>query len=297
MKIKQIVLILFIVAGTGGVVGYFFNSDNNKPELLHTDQNNERNNTGIKTNDFHRSFYSQKDFFDESLNKFEHTKIKDTDIKGIVVNHHLLASDLIAKAFSAAATDKPITVALISPNHFSVGRGQILSSLYDWQTPYGILESDKTIIGQLQQEKVLAIDEIPFEKEHGISNLVAFIKKIFPNAKIIPIIIKDGTSDKENEKMASALNKILPDDALVVASLDFSHYLPSNVADFHDAKSLAVLENFDYDGAKFLDIDSKPGLTVFLKYLDQRGAKKFTLLDHSNSAKITQDKTAQETAS
>lgn len=293
MKVKLVTITFLCVVISSVTVGYFLSvkKDGSLPII--------QNQTHEKTSqNFHRSFFSQSYLFDESFKALEYISPKDTSItKGLVVNHHLLAPQFIARAFQTVATDKPITVVILSPNHFSVGKGQVLSSLYDWQTPYGIIESDTKIIWQLEKEGILKIEEAPFENEHGVSNIVAFAKKTIPNAKIIPIIIKDTSLPKESEKLADALKKHLPSDALVVASVDFSHYLPSNVADLHDAKSIAVMENFDYDGIKSLDVDSKPTLTTFLKYLEKVGAQTFTMLNHSNSAKIANDESILETTS
>ncbi len=250
-----------------------------------------------KIADLHYSFFSQKEFYDKAFEGLKSSGSREENIKGLIVNHHLLAPDLIAEALSKVSSEKNITVVLISPNHFFAGRGQVISSLYDWQTPYGVLEADKQLIKKFQDKRLLNIEEWPFEKEHGISNLVAFIKKTLPNAKIVPLIVKDTFSIQEGNVFAENLDKILPLDSLVVSSLDFSHYLPSSAADFHDEKSLAVLSNFDYEGIKFLDIDSKPALRIFLQYLDRRNASKFNLLAHSNSAKILKDENISEATS
>ncbi|MFZ2969713.1 MAG: AmmeMemoRadiSam system protein B [Minisyncoccia bacterium] len=250
-----------------------------------------------KIADLHYSFFSQKEFYDKAFEGLKSSGSREENIKGLIVNHHLLAPDLIAEALSKVSSEKNITVVLISPNHFFAGRGQVISSLYDWQTPYGVLEADKQLIKKFQDKRLLNIEEWSFEKEHGISNLVAFIKKTLPNAKIVPLIVKDTFSIQAGNVFAENLDKILPLDSLVVSSLDFSHYLPSSAADFHDEKSLAVLSDFDYEGIKFLDIDSKPALRIFLKYLDRRNALNFNLLAHSNSAKILKDENMSEVTS
>ena len=118
-----------------------------------------------------------------------------------------------------------------------------------------------------------------------------------PEAKVVPIIIKDKIKEEEINNFAKKLKETLPGNTLVVGSLDFSHYLPSNAADFHDAKSLAVIGNFDYSGINFLDIDSKPTLRILLKYLELGGAQNFAMLDNSNSAKILNDNSIAETTS
>lgn len=293
MKIKNIKIIFIFLLLFGLISGYFLGSFGNKSNKSKIDEQ-----SGGEIFGFHYSSFSQKDFFDNAFKNIDIDKSsKNQNIRGIIVPHHLLASNLIANVFYSISSEKPITVVVISPNHFFAGQGQIISSLHDWQTPYGILESDKNLIKQLQANQLLNIDEPPFEKEHGISNLVAFIKKVLPNARIVPLIVKDTLSLKESEIFADNISKILPEGTLLIASLDFSHYLPSQIADFHDAKSLAVLTNFDYEGINFLDVDSRPSLRIFLKYLDSKGAITFNLLDHSNSAYILKDENISETTS
>lgn len=282
----------------GSVIYYclFFQDNHNKRDIDLKKSRTESQDLPQALN-LHYSFFNQEEFYDKAFENIEPLKNIEDDIKGVIVNHHLLAPDLIAEALSVVSSEKSITIVLISPNHFFAGRGQVISSLYDWQTPYGILESDKDLIKKMQDVNLLNVEEWPFEKEHGISNIVAFIKKTLPNAKIIPLIVKDTFSLKAGNIFTEKLENILPEDSLVIASLDFSHNLPSPVADFHDEKSLAVLENFDYEGIKFLDIDSKPTLRIFLKYLNTRNASNFNLLGHSNSAKILKDENIFETTS
>jgi len=296
MKVKNIKIIFIFLLLFGLISGYFLGSFGNNVNKSNKSKINEQ--SGGEFFGFHYSFFSQKGFFDNAFKNINIDKSsKNQEIRGIIVPHHLLASNLIANAFYSISSEKIITVVVVSPNHFFASQGQIISSLYDWQTPYGILESDKNFIKQLQANQLLNIDEQPFEKEHGISNLVAFIKRTLPNAKIVPLIVKDTLSLKESEIFADNISKILPKDTLFIASLDFSHYLPGQIADFHDAKSLAVLTNFDYAGIDFLDVDSRPSLRIFLKYLDSKGASAFNLLDHSNSAYILKDENISETTS
>ena len=237
----------------------------------------------------HYSAYSQKDFFEKAFDAATPALLDAATqrIEGIVFNHHLLAPHFIAQALSTVATTSPITIVLISPNHFNVGRGQILTSRYSWSTPYGILESDIKLIDQLVGGGFLTLDEQPFEKEHGIANVVAFIKRSLPQAKVVPIIVKDALSDKKTDEFAASLGSIMPKNFLAAASLDFSHYQTLDVANQHDEVSLSVLKTLDWRGTSGLDIDSRPGLRMFLKLMTQVGATRFHLLQHSNSAIVS----------
>src|SRR5680860_352215 len=298
MRSKNIfsIIILLMVFGFG-IYCYFFLQENHNKIYFNNEEIQIESQESSQALNFHYSFFNQAEFYDKAFEDLEPLENTEDDIKGIIVNHHLLAPNLIAEALNAVSSKKAVTVVLISPNHFFAGRGQVVSSLYDWQTPYGILESDKDLIEKMQDVSLLNVEEWPFEKEHVISNIVAFIKKTLPNAKIVPLIVKDTFSIEAGNDFVEKLEKILPEDSLIIASLDFSHYLPSSAADFHDEKSLAVIENFDYEGTKFLDVDSKPTLRILLKYLDIRNASSFHLLGHSNSAKILKDENIFETTS
>ncbi|HDQ16623.1 MAG TPA: hypothetical protein ENN31_00700, partial [Candidatus Vogelbacteria bacterium] len=87
-----------------------------------------------------------KSFFDKSFVGLPDTVISyDTEVVGIIVNHHLLASRLISRIFDNISHLNPKTVVLLSPNHFNVGFSSIISSEYDWQTHYGLLKNNATI--------------------------------------------------------------------------------------------------------------------------------------------------------
>ncbi len=84
---------------------------------------------------FHFSYLQSPSFFDDSYT-VNTSKNKDRNNqegvdypKGIIVNHHLLAADLIAKAFIEIETKEEKTVLLISPNHFSAGTRNIIASM------------------------------------------------------------------------------------------------------------------------------------------------------------------------
>lgn len=251
--------------------------------------------TPAVADNFHYSYFSQPDFFDQAYSLAKSTSTPE-NIKGIIVNHHLLASSFIAETFNVVATNAPLTVLLVSPNHFDAGRAGIITSSAAWKTPYGELESDLELINQLTTQKIAAIEEPPFEQEHGISGIVAFIKKSLPNAKVIPVIFKNRMPVSEAQKLADDFHQILPKNTLLVGSFDFSHYLTSRAADFHDINSMEAVENFNFSKIKNLDIDSRPGLAFFLRLLKNNSSQNFHLLEHSNSSKLVKQDILETTS-
>lgn len=242
--------------------------------------------------------YQEQSFYDQAFENVKDQNVSEEKIGGIIINHHLLASNQIARSLTAAKNSDPQTIILISPNHFSAGYGRFISSVYDWQTPYGLIQTDTKLIKKLQdKDEYFNVDESPFINEHGIYGVLPFIKKVYPDAKIVPIIVKDQASAQEVDQMAEILNQTIPKSSLIIGSFDFSHYLPSQAADFSDIKNLAILDNIDYNSANFMDIDSKTGIRLMMKLLESRDYKQFNLVEHTNSSKITNDYNTPQTTS
>lgn len=226
-----------------------------------------------------------------------HINNKKIQINGLIVNHHLFASNLIDQTFSAAADNKPSVIVLISPNHFNFGKYQLLTTQKNWPTIYGELTSNKIISYQIINNSDLKIEDLVFEKEHGIFNIIPYLKKYYPESTVVPIIIKETISNDQIDELASQLNNILPADALIIGSFDFSHNKIDAEADKNDEKSLMILQNLDYLNTIDLDIDSTKGLRLVLEYLFLKQTKKFQLIAHSSSAKITNNLTTTENTS
>lgn len=245
---------------------------------------------------FHYSYFTKEDFYDQA-----YKAIKNDQTGGnwaALVNHHLLAAPQLAQTISALATTSPVTVLLISPNHFNSGQADVLTELGDWQTPYGILETDKALAQKIISQKIAEGEENPFNQEHGVSGLTAFVKKSLPNAKIVPLIFKERLKPEAAILLAQKTAAVLPKNAVIIGSFDFSHYLTSNAADFHDDLSLNTIKSFNFSEVYNLDTDSHPGLMYFLKLLESRGLTEFNLITNTNSAHLLhQEQNILETTS
>ena len=239
-----------------------------------------------------RATFLKPDFYEQAYSVAGSAKRQSGEIKGLLVNHHLLASHLIAQAFEQVATEEARTVVLLSPNHFEQGGYRMITSDSSWATPYGKLSSDRNIVAKLKNSGLVGIDNQPFVKEHGVSGLVAFIKKSLPNSRIVPIIFKVSTTPVQTRQLSNYLLQILPKDALIVASLDMSHYVADVVADKNDdqtVKALDNLDNLDISGVDKLEVDSRAAFSVLVEMMKAEGAK-FNLLARSSSAKLTGSK-------
>lgn len=181
------------------------------------------------------------------------------NISAGMVPHHLLAKDLIEEFFVyIAAEQKPETIVLLSPDHFNIGNivGQGFITLSPESQEFSGIKIDRPLIKKLALENNLIFNNPGINLDHGITTLTPFVKKYFPDSKIAPFIIPFGVSLEKTEKFANSLDSLSSSKTIVVASVDFSHYLPSSVAEFHDVKSIRTLINFERENFEKLEVDS-----------------------------------------
>lgn len=184
------------------------------------------------------------------------------------------------------------TVVVIGPNH--TGIGSLLSlSLEGWETPLGEIEND-TELGKLIQShaRYLDFDEKAHMMEHSIEVQLPFIQAINKKAKIVPICMMDQTLEASADlgralfKAISEYNKC----TVVVASSDFSHYVPPEIAKKRDMDALSFITGMDPEG--FQQRASERGMwsicghgpiASLLEYAKRMGCKEGRMLYYTNS--------------
>jgi len=223
------------------------------------------------------------DFFAEAYQNAPRFRVQDF-VYGGIVPHHLFVKNQIAGFFNGLADTDYERIILLGPNHAGSGKTAIISSKAWWQTPYGELSPDLELINSLGN--LVSIDEEVMKREFSISGLVPFIKKSWPEAKITPLIIDVSLSQNKAEDLARFLANNKTGKTLVLASVDFSHYQPVVVSNFHDEISKQALENFVLEKVKSLEVDSPMSLFVLEKYLSLIGAEKSERVAHTNSGQL-----------
>lgn len=239
--------------------------------------------------EFHSANPNNKEFFETAYSfANKKTNFTDGDVVAGIIPHHLLAADLIADFFHNLEGQNYDLVVLIGPNHFLTGQSDIITSIYDWQTPYGILRhDDEVLVKLLNTDLDIDIEENVIENEHSINSEVAFIKKTFPQAAFVPFVLKPTVDQQTAVKLAEALFKISQDKkVLVLASVDFSHYKTSQEAQYDDERSIAAIGGFNFSDIYNIEVDSPPSIYTLLEFSRLSGTD-FELLNNSNSALLS----------
>jgi hypothetical protein len=142
-------------------------------------------------------------------------------------------------------------------------------------------------------DKGLALrDEEVLSQEHSVGALVPFLKYFLPEAKIVPLILHHDVSLHEVDALLNALEPFLNGRAVLISSVDFSHYLPRSEAQAKDRETIRYMRNFNYATLFSLGndyLDSPASLAAALRLAEKRGFKEFSVLDNTNSGIILQN--------
>ena len=233
------------------------------------------------------SYITDINFLETAYKKTSKTRGFDNMVKAVILPHHLVFPEKIAQFFiGLAETQNVDTFFVLGPNHSYKGKYPISVSKYGYSTPYGNLDINESKVDKILDLNLgyIGFDKDSFDGEYSISALVPFIKKSFPEAKIVPIVIKGGVNEKYIDALTNALSSIAGPNDIVLGSIDFSHYLPVSVSNFHDEMARTVIENFDFDNLNNLEIDSLPSLKTVMQFAYEKGGRDVEIINHTNSA-------------
>lgn len=212
-------------------------------------------------------------------------------IVSAVMPHHLVAGRLIANAMEVIAKQKPTLLILIGPNHNNQG-GKIITGFSGWQTPEGIVQVEDTVVKFLIDHGLALRNEDILSREHSIGALVPLVKHYLPEANVVPIVFHHGVGLQEVDNLLNALEPFLDQKAVLISSVDFSHYLTRSEAQLKDSETIRYMRNFDYPTLFKLGddyLDSPASLAAAFRLAEKRGLKDIRILDNTNSGIILQN--------
>lgn len=286
---KKLLLLLFIVplAGT-----FWFAVGRNNPPIK-----TEQKNSFLPT---HPLVFFDKDTFYAGI---EHSKKESktfaNQISGGIIPHHLFPGFIITDFFSRLSNQSPTTIILIGPNHYERGDYNVLSSLYGWETPFGIVEPNKQIIQELATNKLIKIDETNFPKDHAVAGIMPFVKHHLPNTKVVPLLLSGFMTKEDITVLSHRLKNYVGKDTVIAAAVDFSHYLTNPQAQEKDKTTFELMKSFNYDQLLSLNndyLDSPPSIATLLMTMQDLNTTDMELLYHTNSGEMQKNDSIETTS-
>lgn len=229
-----------------------------------------------------------------------HSARADGDIFALVVPHagYQFSGPVAARAFKAAERLKPDTIIVLGFSHRNFFDGISVYANGAFATPLGELTVDTGLAEDLISKNVrISFSPAIFSGENSIEMMLPFIKFVFPNARIVPVIF--GTGDINDASIfADALKASIGGKSgyLVVASTDLSHYHPYDEAIKIDNRTISVISRMNgrdlYDEAKIerCELCGVMPVTAVLLAAEKMGYDKIKILDAENSGDTFGDK-------
>ncbi|MEW6528251.1 MAG: MEMO1 family protein [Candidatus Micrarchaeota archaeon] len=249
-------------------------------------------------------------FYPENKNELEivldkylakaHTKYSksETEAIGGICPHagYMYSGETAAITYASIKNLKNAeTLVMLGPNHTGCGT-PVSISIQDWETPLGIAKCDVELAKRIQtNSRIIKFDESAHAYEHSIEVQIPFIQKINPKAKIVCICMMNQDYQTSRE-IGIALAKTLDVERhIVIASSDFSHYIPANAAEEKDKNALKYIEALDTENFQRAlekydwSICGYGPISALMEYAKTKEIKKGKTLAYTNSGEVSGD--------
>jgi AmmeMemoRadiSam system protein B len=143
---------------------------------------------------------------------------------------------------------------ILGPNHTGLGTEFSVMARGKWRTPLGDCVIDSKLAKELKSCGMLGEDRFAHEREHSIEVQLPFLQRRFPGFAFVPVCIMAMGYSQEFLERCVALGKAVAGimekgpDVRLIASSDFSHYLPADVAREKDGMAMRMIRKRDPGG-------------------------------------------------
>lgn len=172
-------------------------------------------------------------------------------IKGLITPHagYQYSGPVAAHSYLELAEDgMPEAVIILCPNHTGMGSGLSTMTEGSWLTPLGEVEIDSQLARQLVENYPL-LDDDPsaHAREHSCEVQLPFLQELAPDFKFVPIcmMMQDLETSLELGLVIAETAANLERDLVIIASTDFTHQMPQELAKAQDTKVLDAIASFD----------------------------------------------------
>jgi poly-gamma-glutamate synthesis protein (capsule biosynthesis protein) len=227
---------------------------------------------------------------------------KDQVIRGLIVPHHLTATETLASGFKMLQGQSFKKIVLLSPDHFGGCQNLLCTVNGTYHTLFGDVHASTSTVQALLESPLVSENQKLFVQEHGIFAVLPYIVNYFPGVEVTPLVLSQRLPWRLHQKeLLDIVSRAVDEDTLLVVSSDFSHYLPLKTAEEMDAKTITAINAEDLGAIESLkqpDQSDCPGCVWALASLaKERGFYHPEVVMHTNSATILKEPEIPSTTS
>jgi len=193
---------------------------------------------------------------------------------------------------------------IIGPNHTGMGEQFAVMKSGLWKTPLGEIAIDERFAEKiLNENKILSHDVVAHQHEHSIEVQLPFLQyKYGGDFKFVPTVILNEIADDTLLENCRSIGKTIAniikkqkEKWIILASSDFSHYIPQKEARSIDLSLIREIKKLNEE--KFFNKILEKGasvcgfgpIAVAMIAAKELGAKKADLLKYATSGDVTGD--------
>lgn len=205
-------------------------------------------------------------------------------------------------AASVYSRIKGVDFIIFGPNHYGMGSDVSIMTNGQWETPLGTVNiNDK--LASLIKGGYIEDDEKAHSREHSIEVQLPFLQYTQKEFEFVPITIKHYSPEENFLKICEDVGKRVADgitkykkNVTILASTDFTHYEPHDVAKDKDSKAIDKILDFDPKGlfdviAEYnISMCGYAGVASMLFAAKKLGAKKAEKILYMTSGDTSGDK-------
>jgi len=160
-------------------------------------------------------------------------------VTAAIVPHagYVYSGAIAAHAYARIAADRPPeSVLVLGVDHHGMSRGASLSER-PWLTPLGPTPIDTDLATALHRPPI-DVDEEAHGREHSIEVQLPFLEYVLPHPRFVPLEVGFGPYDFLEDVAEVVRDATRGRDVLLIASTDFSHYVPPATAERLDRMAI-----------------------------------------------------------
>ncbi len=242
---------------------------------------------------------------ESQIESFDTAGITPEEAYGAVAPHagYKYSGPVAARVYAGLSI--PGSVLLIGPNHGS-GKGTMgptcaIMAEGAWETPLGELAIDEKLAERLMANTPLMTDAgWAHENEHSLEVQAPFLAHFCGAPPIVPVIMTGMTEEDFMALTDGIYNTVAQCDypVTLIASTDFSHYVPQGTAVDLDSKAIERIEELDGKGLIKVVRENRISMcgaiptAIVIEVCRRLGARKADLISYRTSGDVTGDYSA-----